>query len=351
MAKKKTRTTNVARKREKRNRDRKSKSKQIAAEKHHRVPLEKMDEERLHSFLLKSYDLLDEPEIQKVHFDLDMVETELLDLIKNAKQTDSNVEEDAELVSNIFEEHEIDILSRLITSEFRKQLQSALNTCENRLKKLGKYERAEVAYVAQSLFEIVPANVMAGHPIIQHIGKYSIQLLVEDRIISDELSAVSDYLPDVQEIDYDELLQNESLPSLFSDALSKKIYKDAEDKQVLTENNSESIHNTILNPVSEYFPQPLPAKALYKNFEGIEIRESLNELDGQCIEVDFDTLIEYINKKNEIYIIISENRLQLHAESNEKLATAMKKIETHCQSALMFLAKTIDEGGENDGTE
>ena len=46
MAKKKSRSANVARKREKRNRDRKFKNKQLAVEKQRKVPYRMMDEER-----------------------------------------------------------------------------------------------------------------------------------------------------------------------------------------------------------------------------------------------------------------------------------------------------------------
>ncbi len=346
MAKKKSRSVNVARKREKRNRDRKSKSKKIAAEKHHKLPLERMDEERLHSYLLKSYDLLDEPEIQKLHFDLDMVEIELLDLIRKTEHQGSNAEEDAALVFQTFEVYETDILSRLITTQFRKQLLWSLNACENRLKKYGKHERAEVAYVARALFEIVPADVMAGHPIIQCIGKQSIQLLVEDRINSDDLSPVSDYLPEVQEIDYSEFQQNESFQSLFSDAISKK-------SNDIEENQQESIVNIpslVQEQESELYPETLPAKALYKNFDGLKIRDSLINWKGQFLEKETETQLDFINRDCELYITVTENRLQLHAESEEKLNTAMANLEMHCQSAVMYLAKTFDEGGETDAT-
>lgn len=345
MAKKKSRSINVARKREKRNRNRKLKSKQIAAEKHHKLPLDKMDEERLHSYLLKSYDLLDEPEIQKVHFDLDLVKTELLDLIRNTKQTGSNVEEASAMVYEAFEMCETDILSRLITTQFRRQLLSSLSACENRLKNNGEHDRVEVVYVTRSLFEIVPADVMAGHPIIHRIGKQSIQLLIEERANSEDLSAVSDYLPEVQEIEYNEFQQNESFPSLFSDAISKKSNGIDENKQELV------VNITPLVQEQELYPEDLPAKALYKNFDGFEIRDSLIKCPGHSLKKETDTQLDFINWDNQLYITVTENRLQLHAENEEKLTTAMENLETHCQSAVMYLAKTLDEGGETDATQ
>ena len=344
MAKKKSRSINVARKREKRNRNRKLKNKQISVEKHHKLSLERMDEERLHSYLLKSYDLLDEPEIQKVHFDLDLVETELLDLIKSIEHTGSNVE-DSEMVYEALEMYETDILSRLITTQFRKQLLSSLSACENRLKKNGEHDRVEVVYVTRSLFEIVPADVMAGHPIIHCIAKQSIQLLIEERSNSEDLSAVSDYLPEVQEIEYNEFQQNESFPSLFSDAISKKSSDIDENQQELT------VDITPLVQEPELYPDALPAKALYKNFDGFEIRDSLINWQGNSLKKENDTQLDFINRDDQLYITVTENRLKLHAENEEKLTTAMENLETHCQSAVMYLAKTLDEGGENDATQ
>ena len=65
MAKKKgRRSVNVARKREKRNRDRKFRQKQLAIEKQRRLPYEKSEEEHLHACISQSRKLLDEPELE-----------------------------------------------------------------------------------------------------------------------------------------------------------------------------------------------------------------------------------------------------------------------------------------------
>ena len=368
MAKKKSRSINVARKREKRNRNRKTKSKKIAAEKHHKLTLERMDEERLHSYLLKSYDLLDEPEIQEVYFDLELVETELLDYIKNTIDLDSNLEEDLQLVltdfyqdphrrnyeqedsvlvfEDSFDMFETEVLSRLITIPFRKQLLSTLNSCENRLKKNGNQDRAEVVSVTRSLFEIVPADVMAAHPIIHHIGIQSILLLIKQKSNSEELSAVSNYLPEAQKIEYNEFQQNESLPSLFSDAISRKSNDIDENQQELI-----VIPHSTQEQERQLYPETLPAKALYKNFDGLHIRNCLIDFKGHSLEKETETQLVFINRDNELYITVTENRLQLHAENEEKLNTAMENLEAHCQSNLMFLAKTFDEGGETDATQ
>ena len=53
----------------------------------------------------------------------------------------------------------------------------------------------------------------------------------------------------------------------------------------------------------------------------------------------------------ETYIHITSDRLHLFAHSIDELTIAMDALEAYCQSAVMFLAKTIDEGGDSDGTE
>lgn len=367
MAKKKNRSVNVARKREKRNRNRKSKSKKIAAEKHHRLPLDRMDEERLRSYLFKSFDLLEEPEIQKVHFDLDLLDTVLSDILKssidsdveveaelefsesyqvpNHEQDEENdvvlsIEENSELFEETYELIETEVISRLITPSFKKQLLSSLSSCENRLRKNGNHDRAEVVFVTRSLFEMVPVDVMAGHPIMQCICQQSIQLLFEERLNSEDL-------PELQKIEYNELQQNESLPSLFSNAISSMLNDIDENQQELTVN----IPPIIQKQERELYPETLPAKALYKNFDGLDIRDTLIDFNAHSLNKETDTQLDFINKDCDLYITVTENRLQLHAENEEKLNIAMDNLETHCQSTLMFLAKTFDEGGETDATQ
>ena len=55
--------------------------------------------------------------------------------------------------------------------------------------------------------------------------------------------------------------------------------------------------------------------------------------------------VEFVDKENERYITITEDRLQLHARSEPELAIAMTEVEAHCTSAVMYLAKTIEERG------
>ena len=53
----------------------------------------------------------------------------------------------------------------------------------------------------------------------------------------------------------------------------------------------------------------------------------------------------------ENYVHVTSDRLHLYAHSTDELTIAMDALEAYCQSAVMFLAKTIDEGGDADGTE
>ena len=49
----------------------------------------------------------------------------------------------------------------------------------NRLNRTGDRDLAEVAFVAQSLFEIVPPDIFVEHPLIQDIGIRTLHLLTE----------------------------------------------------------------------------------------------------------------------------------------------------------------------------
>ena len=55
--------------------------------------------------------------------------------------------------------------------------------------------------------------------------------------------------------------------------------------------------------------------------------------------------VEFVDVENERYITVTEERLQLHARSGAELTMAMAEVETECRSAVMYLAKTIEERG------
>ena len=102
-------------------------------------------------------------------------------------------------------------------------------------------------------------------------------------------------------------------------------------------------------------PDALPARALYKNFNGLAIKErfekqtneatSQNGLPNYTLVTDSEEQVEFIDVENERYIRVTEERLQLHTRSEAELSIAMAEVETQCTSALMYLAKTIEERG------
>jgi hypothetical protein len=377
MAKKKSRSANVARKREKRNRDRKFKNKQLAVEKQRKVPYRMMDEERLHACLMKSRELLDEPEFEKVHFDIDLMYTELVELLKDRQDTsilevqvqlqpesleesddrqylNSNDEQSTSPNSDeICERFRTEVLLSLITPKFLRILFSALTACENRLRRTGDRDLAEVVFVAQSLFEIVPPDIFVEHPLIQDIGIRTLHLLTEQPPpFYEEHPVVRSILSDVLDTTDNTEYQEEKLSSMLSDAIVEKpSLVEVEAPQVA---NIPPANLTKPPPIiSQPIPSPdsLPAKAIYKNFDGLAIREVLKEWQGDTLEKETKTQLEYFNHDQELYITVTENRVQLHTHSEEKLTEAMEELETHCQSALMYLAKTYDEGGKTDATE
>lgn len=428
MAKKKgRRTTNVARKREKRNRDRKTRQKQIALEKQRKLLHEKSEEEHLHACIAASRKLLDEPEFEGILFDselmqkrvmevLDHIETEHEDTPMDEREGFLEPEEDSIHLTDVYvddasinaaqpipmleaeeacDHFRLEVLPHLVTPDFMAQLTRALTACERRLKLTGNRDLAEVAFVTYSLFEAAPPEILAFHPMIQTIGIETLRLVVE------ELDVVVEGREGVKEILSDVLAQedSETYPSqpiaAFSDAgLDEAIEKsediesaapelasvqvDAEEVDLevalstptKTEIDSsepvqlsepepvippETAPREVAPPAPTFSPDELPARALYKNFEGLAIQESFKgTTDDGAVQAGLANYtlvsedaeqVEFVDIENERYITVSEERLQLHARSGAELATAMAEIESHCTSAVMYLAKTVEERG------
>ena len=413
MAKKKgRRAINVARKREKRNRDRKFKQKKLAIEKQRRLPYEKSEEEHLHACISQSRKLLDEPELEGILFDFDLMYTQVTEVLDNYQANKTNAltdesEEDLIHLTNVTEEtaseeepnplseaeracehFRVEVLPHLVTPDFMHQLVQALTACEKRLKLIGNRDLAEVAFVTRSLFEAAPSEILAFHPMIQTIGIETLRILVEapDMII-DRREEVKEILSDVLEYKESEAYQSQPV-SVFSDpAKNPRHHKQEDTKSDLTESASPhfdpvkiAISNpeqaltipaeppappsdpvdlsdtptseTVIPPVS---PDELPARALYKNFDGLGIKESFEErTDVPSLQEGFanyalvnesEEQVEFVDVENERYITVTEERLQLHARSEAELTIAMAEIEAQCTSAVMYLAKTIEERG------
>ena len=373
MAKKKSRSANVARKREKRNRNRKSRNKQLAAEKQRKQSYGKMDEERLRTCLIESRDLINEPEFEEVHFDIDLMYEELFTLLRGNSDADTSetqldvkpeiigVEsENPDIVPNetpefneLCEQFRTDVLRRLINPKFMRTLQSALSACEKRLKQIGERDLAEVAHVSHTLFEVVPQHILVEHPLIIDIGLKTMQYLVDEPpSMKEDESRVREIVSGMLETEAAEYQEGE-LSNIISDAIVQEppfseVTAPPEDSVTM------SISEINLpEPESNSLPSPdtLPAKALYKNFDGMAIKNVLKEWQNDSLANESETQLDLFYEDKELYITITENRIQLHAQSAAKLDVAMEQIEQFCQSGIMYLAKTIDEGGNVDATE
>jgi len=427
MAKKKgRRTTNVARKREKRNRDRKTRQKQLALEKQRRLPHEKSEEEHLHACISQSRELLDEPEFEGVHFDpilmhkrvmevLEHDETEPTDTAMDISEyllepeeesidlTNVNVGDEAAInadpsvvvpeVEEASDHFRLEVLPHLVTPDFMEKLTQALTACEIRLKRTGNRELAEVAFVTRSLFEAAPPEILAFHPMIQTIGIETLRALVEEiDIIIDGREDVKEILTDVLAQEDSETSQPQPL-SVFSNtgledavesepvesvslhteaiALEEPIIEDSSPASIEAEKElpappvqSSEPEPTVLEETapSETVPPPptlsadeLPARALYKNFNGLGIKDNFEKsIDGvstqdalanYALVNENEEQIEFADVENERYITVTEEKLQVHARSEAELAIAMAEVEARCTSAVMYLAKTVQERG------
>lgn len=431
MAKKKgRRSINVARKREKRNRDRKTRQKQIAHEKQRRLLHNKSEEEHLHACIAASQKLLDEPELETLLFDAELTQKRVIEVLTEIEPdeadepadnledfllsdvdppypSDESVDEtdvDGVLTSmpeaeNASDHFRLEVLPHLLTSDFMDRLTHALTACETRLKLIGNRDLAEVAFVTRSLFEAAPPEILAFHPMIQTIGIETLRVLVED------MDVMADGREDVKGILSGVLAQDDLEPylsqqaSVFSGSQSEEEDVDkviapkpdpvasvsaetapeemeavetevplstsdnaAEmDRPIEPEKLSES--EPIIFPETAppepsaptLSPDELPARALYKNFGGLAIKENFEEstddvhsaeqLASYALVNENEEQIEFVDEANERYITVTEDRLQLHARSESELAIAMAEVEANCTSAVMYLAKTIEERG------
>ena len=281
-----------------------------------------------------------------------------------------------------------EILPHLVTPDFMQRLVQALTACEKRLKLIGNRELAEVAYVTHSLFEAAPPEILTFHPLIQTIGIETLRILVEEPdMIIDRHKEVKEILSNV--LEHEDSTAYESQPiSVFSDTgQSSEHHKETDSDSTLPEsilpnldpaNTKGTDTEQVLPPptkdtalssepdefpvtptsavaISVVSPDELPARALYKNFNGLAIKKSFLErrddaslqegLTNYALVNESEEQVEYVDVENERYITVTEERLQLHARSQAELTIVMAEVEAQCTSAVMYLAKTIKERG------
>ena len=412
MAKKKgRRSINVARKREKRNRDRKFRQKQLALEKQRRLPYAKSEEAHLHACISQSRKLLNEPELEGILFDFELMYTRVTEVLDNYQADETDVDEFEEDLTHLTiamdegvvseetpnplpeaeracEHFRVEVLPHLVTPDFMQQLVQALTACEKRLKLIGNRDLAEVAYVTRSLFEAAPPDILTFHPLIQSIGIETLRILVEEPdLIIDRHEEVKEILSNVLEYKDSEAYESQAIPVFSDTAQNPELHKGEDAEGDLTESVSSDFDpanikipdpenavpfpeetsvspldpatrpgtpvSAIVEPVVS--PDELPARALYKNFNGLAIKKHFEEgTDGTSIQGGFihyalvnesEEKVEFVDVENERYITVTEERLQLHARSGAELTMAMAEVETECRSAVMYLAKTIEERG------
>ncbi len=429
MAKKKgRRTTNVARKREKRNRDRKSRQKQLALEKQRKMLNEKSEEEYLHACIAASPKLLDEPEFEGIRFDPELMQQRVVEVLNHIETENADTpidkpehllepEEDSIYLTDVYvdaasinaeqpapmseaeeasEYFRLEVLPHLVTPDFMERLTRALTACERRLKLTGNRDLAEVAFVTCSLFEAAPSEILAFHPMIQTIGIETLRMVVEelDEVVEGPES-VKEILSDVLAREDSETYQSQPTAAFSNVGLDEAVEKhedieptamasvsvhivdgeesDSEDVLPTPTNTErepvESVHLSepepvvrqevappeVASPPPTLSPDEFPARALYKNFNGLAVKESFESStdDGSSREGlanytlvnESEEQAEFVDIENERYITVTEERLRLYARSEAELAIAMAEIEAHCTSALMYLAKTVEERG------
>ena len=289
-----------------------------------------------------------------------------------------------------------EVLPHLVTPEFMQQLGQALTACETRLKLTGNQKLAEVAFVTRSLFEAAPPEILTFHPMIQTIGIETLKVLVEEQdLIIEWRDGVKEILSDVLEHENLEGDASQEISVFSSTSVDHKRSKNeatvsappssntirAETETSITHTapdsgasmvatpmepaldpNPESVETGVVTSDPKVVPQSqppslspdeLPARALYKNFNGLAIKEnfeaqadkvpSQNGLRNYALVNESEEQIEFVDIENERYVRVTEERLRLHARSEAELSIAMAEVEAQCTSALMYLAKTIEE--------
>ena len=348
MAKKrKNRHLNIARKRAKRQQNQKSKRKQLAIQKQRALQAAKSDEELLQDKIVNSRLLLDEPEFEKITFDQNLLRQKTVEAfeagsftpeVQGSEKATPEGEEGPETISDIFR---FEVLRHLITVEFINAVSYALKACETRLKRIGSREKAEIAFVARSLFEYADPETLAFHPLIFNICARTLKQILADP--QPEPDAITGVLSDVFEDS--QSTETEDQPETLTDSDEDKEAVDSVSEPVLILEPEEerTAKSETTSPVPEILPETLKAKALYKNADGLEIRNTIEFGNGYRVVQDTNSQVEFAHTDGQRYITLTMNRLLLQCPSKELLDVAMAEVEALCDDALFYLARTVDD--------
>lgn len=345
--KKKNRRLNIARKRAKRQQNQKFKRKQLAVQKQRALQTAKSDEELLQDKIANSKLLLDESEFENIIFDPDLLRQKTLEAfeagaftseIEESGEATLEGEESPESINDIFR---FEVLRHLITVEFINTVSYTLKACETRLKRMGDREKAEIAFVSRSLFEYADPETLAFHPLIFNICVRTLrQMLADPQSATDTITGV---LSDVFE--ESQLTETEDQPETPIDSNEDEETIDSPSEPVLILEPEEGRTTTqeITPSVPEVLPETLKAKALYKNADGLEIRNAIELGNGYRVVQDTDSQVEFAHTNGQRYITLTTNRLLLQCPSKELLDVAMGEVEVLCRDALFYLARTVDD--------
>ncbi len=346
MAKKKNRRLNIARKRAKRQQNQKSKRKQLAFQKQRALETAKSDEELLQDKIVKSKLLLDEPEFQKIAFDPDLLQQKTTEAYESGAFTDkvqeieektSEGEEGPESLSDVFR---YEVLRQLITVEFINSVSYALKACETRLKRRGSREEAEIAFVARSLFEYADPETLAFHPLIFNICVRTLKGILEDP--EPESDAVADVLSEVL-AESEAADEDQPETPRGSDEVAENVDSVSELVSVTEPAEDQTTETEVAPSAPEVALETLTAKALYKNIDGLDIRETIEFGNGYRVVQDSDAQVEFAHTDEQRYITLTAERLLLQCASKELLDAAMVEVEMLCDEAIFYLARTVDD--------
>ena len=345
--KKKNRRLNIARKRAKRQQNQKFKRKQLAIQKQRALQAAKSDEELLQDKIANSTLLLDEPEFENITFDSDLLRQKTVEAfeagsfnpeVEDGAEAKPEGEEGPESISDIFR---FEVLRHLISVEFINTVSYALKACETRLKRLGNRDKAEVAFVARSLFEYADPETLAFHPLIFNICARTLKQILADP--QPEADTITGVLSDVFEENRSVETEDQPETPTDSDEDEETVDSVSEPVLILEPEEDQTPQPEIASPVPEVLPEALKAKALYKNADGLEIRNTIEFGNGYRVVQDTDSQVEFAHTDGQRYITLTMNRLLLQCPSKELLEVAMGEVEALCDDALFYLARTVDD--------
>ena len=246
-------------------------------------------------------------------------------------------EEGPESISEVFR---FEVLRHLITVEFINTVSYALKACETRLKRTGSREEAEIAFVARSLFEYADPETLAFHPLIFNICTRTLKQILEDPQSADAITSV---LSDVFE--ENQATETEDAPETLTDTDEEAETVDSvKDPSSPPEPKEDQVTESEVDASApEIALETLKAKALYKNINGLDIRETIEIGNGYRVVQDSNSQVEFAHTDGQRYITLTAERLLLQCSSNELLDVAMAEVEALCDDAIFYLARTVDD--------